>query len=163
MQQPSAVISHVHIAIVIVASDLRIRRFTPMAERILNLIPTDIGRPISHIKPNIDCPDLEELIGEVMDTVTPKEREVRDQQGHWMSLRIRPYKNVENRIDGAVLTLFDVAPSKRQEEALRKAHEGDPLSAFGGVFSFNRPVDEATARQLTEPNRFVVVLPSSGG
>ena len=49
----------VQIAIVIVASDLRIRRFTPMAERMLNLIPSDVGRPIGHIKPNIDCPDLE--------------------------------------------------------------------------------------------------------
>src|SRR5262249_49431535 len=51
-------LSSVQIALVIVASDLRIRRFTPVAERILNLIPSDVGRPIGHIKPNIDCPDL---------------------------------------------------------------------------------------------------------
>src|SRR5437016_519931 len=92
----------VQIAIVMVASDLRIRRFTPMAERVLNLIPTDIGRPISDIKPNIDCPDLEKLIGDAIETVTIQEREVRDRHGNEMLLRIRPYKNVENRIDGAV-------------------------------------------------------------
>ena len=57
-------IARVDIAIVIVARDLRIRRFTPMAERVLNLIPADIGRPIGHIKPNIDCPDLEARIHE---------------------------------------------------------------------------------------------------
>jgi len=51
----------VQIAIVIVTIDLRIRRFTPMAEKILNLIPGDVGRPIGNIKPNIDCPDLEQL------------------------------------------------------------------------------------------------------
>src|SRR5262249_60347924 len=54
-------LASVQIAIVIVASNLRIRRFTPMAERMLNLIPSDIGRPIGHIKPNIDCPDLEQM------------------------------------------------------------------------------------------------------
>src|SRR5262245_10583147 len=73
-------LASVEIAIVIVASDLRIRRFTPMAERVLNLIPADVGRPISHIKPNIDCPDLEELIHEVVDRVVPQERHVQDRQ-----------------------------------------------------------------------------------
>jgi two-component system CheB/CheR fusion protein len=107
-------LSSVQIAIVIVASDLRIRRFTPMAERVLNLISSDVGRPISHVKPNIDCPDLEELISQVIDTVTPCEREVRDQEGKQLSLRIRPYKNLENRIDGAVLALFETDGVRRQ-------------------------------------------------
>jgi two-component system CheB/CheR fusion protein len=114
-------LSSVQIAIVIVARDLRIRRFTPMAERVLNLIPTDIGRPISHLKPNIDCPDLEEFITNVIDTVTPREREVRDSQGNWLSLRVRPYKNVDNRIDGAVLTLFDIDGDKRPSDERRQA------------------------------------------
>src|SRR5678816_2586984 len=73
----------VEIAIVIVANDLRIRRFTPMAERVLNLIAADIGRPISHIKPNIDCPELEELIRAAIEHVVTQEREVRDLHGRW--------------------------------------------------------------------------------
>jgi two-component system CheB/CheR fusion protein len=112
----------VEIAIVIVGSDLSIRRFTPMAEKILNLIPTDIGRPISQIKPNIDCPDLEKLIARVVDTVTTQELNVRDSDGTWYALRVRPYKNVENRIDGAVLALFDIA-SRRHELELRQARD----------------------------------------
>ncbi len=111
----------IQIAIVIVASDLRIRRFTPMAERLLNLIASDVGRPIGHIKPNIECPDLESLIVQAIDTVTPQEREVQDAQGSWFALRIRPYKNVENRIDGAVLALFDIHAAKVQEDELRRA------------------------------------------
>ena len=111
-------LASVQIAIVIVSSDLRIRRFTPMAEKALNLIPGDVGRPIGHIKPNIDCPELEHLILESMDSVTPIEREVRDQNGRWYSLRIRPYKNVDNKIDGAVLTLFDVDVVKRSEQRM---------------------------------------------
>lgn len=102
----------VQIAIVMVASDLRIRRFTPMAERVLNLIPADVGRPISHIKPNVDCPDLEELISDVIQNVASREREVHDRQGHRYVLRLRPYKDMESRIDGAVLALFDVQVSR---------------------------------------------------
>jgi two-component system CheB/CheR fusion protein len=115
----------VQIAIVIVASDLRIRRFTPMAERILNLIPADVGRPIGHIKPNIECPDLERLTLDVIESVVPQEREVRDRQGRWMSLQIRPYKNLENRIDGAVLALFDVDTVRR--------HAGEVRDLCGGI------------------------------
>lgn len=99
----------VHDAIVIVSNDLRIRRFTPIAEHVLNLTASDVGRPIGHIKPNIDCPDLESLIVEVVERVTPYEREVRDRQGAWYSMRIRPYKNLENRVDGAVIALVDVS------------------------------------------------------
>ena len=96
----------VNIAIVMVSSDLRIRRITPMAERVLNLIPGDVGRPISDIKPNVECPDLARMIRESVDSVSVIEREVADRQGCRFSLRIRPYKNLENKIDGAVITLF---------------------------------------------------------
>ena len=112
-------LASVQIAIVIVTSDLRIRRFTPMAERILNLIPSDVGRPIGHIKPNIDCPDLGQLTLDAIESVTPQEREVRDRQGRWLSLQVRPYKNLENRIDGAVLALFDVDAARRHTVEVR--------------------------------------------
>jgi len=109
----------VQIAIVIVSADLRIRRFTPMAEKVLNLIPADADRLIGHINPNIVGANLEQLIAECIDTISPIEREVQDRQGRWYSLRIRPYRSVENRIDGAVLTLFDVDAPKRYEETIR--------------------------------------------
>ena len=113
----------VQIAIVMVSGDLRIRRFTPMAEKALNLIPTDVGRPISDIHPNIDCPELEELIHEAMDSVSAQEREVQDRQGKWYALRIRPYKNLENRIDGAVLALFDIDAVREKEQEAREARQ----------------------------------------
>ncbi len=113
----------VQIAIVFLSSDLRIRRFTPVAEKVLNLIATDVGRPIGNIRPNIDCPDLEDLIHEVIETVTTKEREVRDGEGTWYLLRIRPYKDVDNRIDGAVLVLLDIHAMRRQEDRLREVKE----------------------------------------
>jgi two-component system, chemotaxis family, CheB/CheR fusion protein len=116
----SNLLASVQIAIVIVSSDLRIRRFTPMAERVLNLISTDVGRPIGHIQPNIDCPDLERRITEVVESVAPYECQVRDRQGNWYALRIRPYKNLDNRIDGAVLALFDINSSVRHANELEE-------------------------------------------
>lgn len=113
----------VRIAILIVASDLRIRRFTPMAERILNLIPGDIGRPITQIKPNINCPGLERLIAEVIETVSVQHLEVQDHQGRWFSMTIRPYKNVDNRIDGAVIALWDIDDAHRSEKGMLEAKE----------------------------------------
>ncbi len=114
-------VGSVQIAIVIVSNDLRIRRFTHMAERVLNLIPADLGRSIAHINPNIDCPNLSELIVESMDTLTPIERDVRDKKGCWYSLRIRPYKSLDNRIDGAVIALFDIDILKRSEQSTQRA------------------------------------------
>jgi two-component system, chemotaxis family, CheB/CheR fusion protein len=87
---------------------LRIRRFTPLAEQLLNLIPSDVGRPLGDIKPNVDLPDLAGLVREVLDSVSPQEREVADRSGRLYALRIRPYKDHDNRIDGAVLALTEV-------------------------------------------------------
>jgi two-component system CheB/CheR fusion protein len=122
----------VQIAIVIVSNDLRIRRFTPMAERILNLIPGDVGRPIGHIKPNIQCPELESLILQAVDSVEATERVVVDQQGNRYSMRIRPYKDVENRIDGAVLTLFDLESIKRESTSTQVAFTEAVLATTRG-------------------------------
>ena len=115
-------LSSVQFAVLMVTSDLRIRRFTPMAEKVLNLIPTDVGRPIGDIKPNIDLPDLESLITQAIDTVGPIEREAKDRQGVTYLVRIRPYKNLENRIDGAVLALFDVAMARRHDHGPADTH-----------------------------------------
>jgi two-component system CheB/CheR fusion protein len=104
-------LSAVPAAIVIVTRDLRIRRFTPLAEHVLNLIPTDVGRPLGNLKPNIDVPDLDELTREVIDTVTIKRLEVSDRSGRFYILQVRPYKDQENRIDGAVISLTDGPPA----------------------------------------------------
>jgi two-component system CheB/CheR fusion protein len=113
----------VQIAIVIVGSDMRIRRFTPMAERVLNLIPADVDRSIGHINPNLEGANLEQLIAECIDSISPVERKVRDRDGRWYSLRVRPYRSAENKIDGAVLALFDIDAPKRFEASVRSASD----------------------------------------
>jgi len=107
-------LSGVNIPIVMVGRDLRIRRFTPLAEKLFNLIPTDMGRPISDIKPNLRVEDPARLIARVIDTLAPHESEVQDSDGHWYSLRIRPYVTLDNKIDGASVVLVDIDSVRRQ-------------------------------------------------
>ncbi len=113
----------VNIPIVMVGNDLRIRRFTPVAEAVLNLISADVGRPITDIKSNINVRDLEALLLEVIDTLTVKEREVQDAAGRWYLLRLRPYKTLDNRVDGAVLSLSDIEGLKGSQQELHVAQD----------------------------------------
>ena len=113
-------LNSVHIAVVMLGGDLSIRRFTPLAERLLNLIPTDVGRPLSDLRPNLLVPEFEQLVAEVLDSLTPKEVEVQDREGRWYSLRLRPYRTLENKIDGVIFALVDIDAVRR---ALAEAHE----------------------------------------
>lgn len=110
-------LSSVNIPIVMLGNDLRIRRFTPQAEKVLNLLPNDVGRPVSDFKPKIDIPDLEELFTDVIENLRVKEREVQDREGRWFSMWVRPYRTSDNKIDGAVMVLLDVTERKQAAEA----------------------------------------------
>ncbi len=92
---------------------LRIRRFTFLAQAIFNLIPADLRRPFSNIQPNIAIPNLDISIVTVIDTLETIEQEVQDRSNHWYSLRIRPYRTIDNRIDGVVISLIDIDSLKR--------------------------------------------------
>ncbi|MBD1931554.1 MULTISPECIES: CheR family methyltransferase [Cyanophyceae] len=112
-----------HIPILMLTNDLRVRRFTPMAQKLFNFIPTDVGRPFSDIRTTLELPDLEPLILEVIETLSPKELEVQTQAGYWYNLRIRPYRTTENRIDGAVVVLIDIDALKRSATTLETARK----------------------------------------
>ncbi|MBW4447684.1 MAG: PAS domain-containing protein [Spirirestis rafaelensis WJT71-NPBG6] len=111
-------LSSTNIPIVMLGADLRIRRFTPLAQQILNLIPTDVGRPLGDINLNLNVSDLEEQILDVINNLSVKEQEVQDQKGHWYDLRIRPYRTMDNKIDGAVVILVDIDALKRSTTQL---------------------------------------------
>ena len=102
--------------IVMTGLDLRIRRFTPIAEKTLRLLPADIGRPIADLQPRINVPDLGAVLQQVLDTLQPYEREVEDHEGRSYLLRVRPCRTGDNRIDGSVLQLLDVSEIKRSLE-----------------------------------------------
>ncbi|HKE01567.1 MAG TPA: CheR family methyltransferase, partial [Planctomycetota bacterium] len=111
------------IPIVMLGRDLRVRRFTPPASRVLNLIPTDVGRPLADINPNVNVPDLEDLLVGVLDHLRVLEREVQDRAGRWYGMTIRPYQTVDNKIDGVVMSFVDVDSLKRNFEDMRSARD----------------------------------------
>jgi len=116
-------LSSMNMPIVMTGSDLRIRRFTPMAEKVLRLISTDVGRPIADLKPHINVANLEEILQQVVDTLQPYEREVQDREGRHYLMRVRPYRTADNRIDGGVLQLLDVSDLKRSLEEVKYARD----------------------------------------
>ncbi|MHB8090195.1 MAG: chemotaxis protein CheB [Syntrophales bacterium] len=106
---------------VFVDHHLCIRRFTPPATQLINLIQTDVGRPVGHIVSNLVGYDrLSEDTQAILDTLIPKELEVQTRAGDWYLMRIRPYRTLENVIEGAVLTFFDITEMKKAREALRE-------------------------------------------
>jgi two-component system CheB/CheR fusion protein len=139
-----------HLAIVMLGPDLRIRKFTPLAEKMFNLIGADVGRPITDIRLGVGVPNLTELMIEVIETVTVKELEVRDKEGRWHILRLRPYRTLENRIDGVVVVLIDVDALKRDQEIQRRQSElleqtEEPIFMWqlgGGITYWNQGAEE---------------------
>ena len=140
----------VQIAIVLLGPDLRIRRFNPTAQEMLNLIPADVGRSISNLNLPLEIDDLKGLITEVLDLLAVREVEVRDRQGRWYSLRLRPYRTLDQRIDGVVLALVDIDALKTSLEEVEEARSyaqgivetlREPLLVLNGnlkVISANR-------------------------
>ena len=138
---------------VFVDHQLCIQRFTPAVTQLINLIRSDIGRPLAHIVNNLQGYDRLVLdVQDVLDTLTPKEVEVRTHAGAWHLLRIRPYRTLENVIEGAVITFMEVTEQKRaqavllEHEALRRMaavmrDAGDAITVQaldGRILAWNR-------------------------
>ncbi|MGM0421151.1 MAG: chemotaxis protein CheB [Bacillota bacterium] len=99
--------------------DLNIIRFTSSMTEFINLIDSDIGRPVGHIVSNLKNYDnLSEDTQKVLDTLVPKEVEVQTNDGEWYMMRIQPYRTAENVIKGAVITFRDISKRKQLEEEL---------------------------------------------
>jgi two-component system, chemotaxis family, CheB/CheR fusion protein len=108
-------LASIQMPIVMVDNALAVRRATPAARGAFNILPSDIGRPLSELTPNIDVPDLDKILREVIEKLDTHERRVSDKQGRQYSLRVRPYRTTDDKIDGAVITLVDIddSPTER--------------------------------------------------
>ena len=109
----------VDIPVIVLDGSLHIRRFTPMAGRLLKLSESDTGRPFSEVASVLEVSDWDALFAEVTSQVHPLEREVKDRNGRWLSLRIRPYRTSDNKIDGVIVILLDTDLIKRELEESR--------------------------------------------
>ena len=113
------VLANVNIPVVIVNNDVRIRRFTPPAQKLLNLLPGDVGRYLGDIRPNFEFDNLGQLARETIENNSVHEAEVRDSLGVWYMLRTRPYKTSDNKVEGAVITFQDIDALKHTVEESR--------------------------------------------
>jgi two-component system CheB/CheR fusion protein len=107
------IFDNVEMPVVLIDREMRIRRFTKDAQQTLTLDTADLKRPISHLQSSLVLPDIELLVTEAIGKLTVQEREIQDRLGRWFSLRVRPYKTLEDKVDGAILTLVDIDAIKR--------------------------------------------------
>ncbi|HYL37588.1 MAG TPA: chemotaxis protein CheB [Bryobacteraceae bacterium] len=152
----------VDIVYVMLDRELRIKRFTTAARRVLNLIPTDVGRPMGDIKPNLQVTDLPGMIRHVIDDTQHIEQTVQDLAGRWYVMKIRPSMTPDNKIDGAILALTDVDALRQSQEnrkilelRLRSLVEQPPdvllaVAPEGQVLLLNSSSLDAAGRQLTQ-------------
>lgn len=115
-------LSSTRIATIFLDNKLNIKRFTPEMSSIINLIQTDVGRPISDIVQKLKYTNLIPDVREVLDTLVYKEIQVQTIAGNWFNMRIFPYRTIENVIDGVVITFSEITKNKLKEESLIEAN-----------------------------------------
>ncbi|HLI63366.1 MAG TPA: chemotaxis protein CheB [Terriglobales bacterium] len=159
----SNVLSTIDIPILILDSGRRIRRFTPPAQNLLGLLPGDIGRPIDNLQLGVNVPDLKKLTAAVMQGAAEWAHEVQSTDGCWYSLRVRPFRTREEKIEGVLLAFVDINELKRSQQALQKERNlvASTLDAArdllvlildteGRIVQFNRACQELTGYSATE-------------
>jgi two-component system CheB/CheR fusion protein len=121
------------IATIFLDNDLKIKRYTDKAVKIVKLIPTDVGRPVGDLASNIEYDGFERDARQVLATLNFKETEVFSKDNTCYQMRIMPYRTARNVIDGLVVTFVDVNRVKQAETAGREARE-----LFESIFSSMR-------------------------
>jgi len=101
--------------------EMRIDRYTPRIAELFNVIPADVGRPLQHITSRLDNANLAEDAARVFDTLQPLEQEVTGKDGRVYIVRVYPYRTGSHRIEGAVMSFFDITGRKQAEDGLRES------------------------------------------
>jgi two-component system CheB/CheR fusion protein len=112
------------IATVFLDADLKVRRFTTGTSRLFKLIPGDVGRPLTDVANDLRGTDLAREAREVLRTLVPSQHQAQAEGGRWFEVRVLPYRTVDNRIDGVVMTFVDISQTKALEAELRRAATG---------------------------------------
>ncbi len=112
-------LNSIEIAILFLDQDLNVRRFTDRAARIINLRESDVGRPLSDLTTVLQYPHLHDDAMQTLRTLEVSEKQILTDDDRWFSVRIMPYRTVDDRIAGVVITLLDITASKILESTLR--------------------------------------------
>ena len=111
------------IATLFLDNELNIRRFTTRTSTIIKLIGSDVGRPITDIVTDLNYSNLADDAREVLHTLVYSEKQISATDGRWFTVRIMPYRTQENRIDGVVITFFDITEAKKNEQSMQDYDE----------------------------------------
>jgi two-component system CheB/CheR fusion protein len=116
-------INSTQVATLFLDAHLGVRRFTPATARLIKLIPSDLGRPITDLVSALVYPELADDAHEVLSTLVASVRDVPASDGRWYAAHVMPYRTQDNRIDGVVVTFSDIALAKALESTLHDAQE----------------------------------------
>jgi two-component system CheB/CheR fusion protein len=108
------------IAIVFLDNDLIIKRFTPRVGRIISLVPSDVGRPLAHFTSSLRYEHLLRDVQQVLDRLISLEINIQTTRGEWYTMRILPYRSLDNYINGVVITFTDITALKLLETRLQE-------------------------------------------
>ena len=114
------VLNSVDIAILFLDQNLDVRRYTDQAARVFRLRESDVGRPLSDLTTSLEYPELHDDARDTLRTLAVSEKQITTDDGRWFTVRIMPYRRVDNVIDGVVITMVDITETKRLEAALRE-------------------------------------------
>ncbi|MCM0613148.1 PAS domain-containing protein [Marinobacter sediminum] len=118
------VLNSIEIAIIFLDSSLNIRRYTARASDVFSLRESDVGRPLRELSTVLRYPDLETDANETLKTVRTSERQIQTTDRRWFSVRIMPYRRLDNEVDGLVMTMVDITDTKTVESSLREESAG---------------------------------------
>jgi len=130
------------IATVFLDKELNLQRFTNQATRIIKVMPRDVGRPITDIVSDLVYPEMPDDIHEVLQTLVFVEKQVATRDGRWFTTRIMPYRTMEDKIDGVVITFMDITSAKKLESELRRAHNDMEVRVAEGKQELARATEE---------------------
>jgi len=125
----NAVLNSTHIAIVFLDNELHVRRFTPEANHLLNLLDSDVGRPVEHITHNLEYENLVGKTRQVLKDLSSVDEEVRTREGKWYQMRIMLHRPDEHVIEGVVLTFINIDAQKAAQKHLKEVSERAVSSA----------------------------------
>ncbi|HET7453782.1 MAG TPA: CheR family methyltransferase, partial [Thermoanaerobaculia bacterium] len=154
------VFASIDLPMVILDAEANIRRYTPLAEKLLKVIPSDVGRPLADLNTRINQPDLTGIVRDVVQNAQGYEREIQDRDGQWYLMRIRPYRTHDRRIDGVVIAFLDIDPVKLGVEQINRAR--DYAETLVETVREGLVVLDGDLRIRTANRSFSALLPPSG-
>jgi two-component system CheB/CheR fusion protein len=141
------------IATVFLDNELRVRRFTLQAQTIIKFIPSDVGRPITDLASDLLYPELVIDAHEVLRTLVFSERSISTKDKRWFTVRIMPYRTMDNRINGVVITYSDITGAKKVEAGLRATQSEMATHSTEQGLTLDRALERLKVQDARTPVR----------